>query len=338
MDNLPDYAVVNNAATLAKDFNKGYYTSLVNAVARKLSRLRGSARNNDLSCPVWLKNKLVIQYGVEKTEEILKISTNNLTHIRPNFSRISAVGLAEMLLKRKIDFNVSPINGFYVKVDDFIKKLFEDGRITYQSPSSMLAVYAMDLNKGDKLLDLCSSPGGKAVLAVELYEDIKVTACDIHPHRVELIKKYAKRMRLKGINTEINDATVINNAFFDAYDCVLCDVLCSGTGSIKKKPDIMRNKKEEDIKSLNKTQLEIISNGALYVKCGGSLIYSTCSILNEENLDIVNKFMENNTNFALDKIHFSLKNADFKDNNGIIELLPDKDWEGFFIARLKRIR
>ena len=181
-------------------------------------------------------------------------------------------------------------------------------------------------------MDLCAAPGGKAVYAATLI-GADVTACDIHPHRVELIKSYAKSAGVK-INAIQNDATVFKPSFESAFDCVICDVPCSGVGVIKNKPDVMLNRKEEDLRSLAELQYKIISTAARYVKPSGTLCYSTCTVFKEENEDVANRFLSENPDF--ENLSAGCEKAQAC-TDGYVRLYPQTHGcDGFFVAKFRR--
>ena len=162
------------------------------------------------------------------------------------------------------------------------------------------------VNRGENLLDACSAPGGKAVNLSSKFNS--VTACELHSHRVELIKSYASRMKKSNIDVLCLDSTVFNKEFERKFDSVVCDAPCSGTGVIKQNPDIKLNRTEINVKELNDIQLKLLNNLSKYVKVGGNLYYSTCSILKDENDKIIEKFLKENSNFVCERVDSKLDN------------------------------
>ena len=195
------------------------------------------------------------------------------------------------------------------------------GKVTIQSKTSMLTCEELHPDNGDQILDLCAAPGGKSVYMAEL-ASCAVTACDIHPHRVELIESYKRRLGVENVKTLVHDATKENKAFIDKFDKVLCDVPCSGIGVANKKPDIYLNMTNESIKDLPNIQYKILNTAKLYVKKGGVLVYSTCTTLPQENKDIIDKFLKENNDFEI----VSQKQY-LQDNEGI---------DGFYVAKMVR--
>lgn len=196
----------------------------------------------------------------------------------------------------------------------------------------MLIVHALNAAGKCSVLDACAAPGGKAVYIKQLNDDATVTACDIHPHRVALIDSYAKRMGVE-ITAVCRDSSVFNSAFEEKYDFVLCDVPCSGFGVLDSRPDIKLTRASVDIGNLMKLQSAIISNAARYVKRGGVLLYSTCTVFNNENGQIVERFLQNNADFSYSTINLPIDSP--ANGQGKYQFLPHVDAiQGFFAARL----
>lgn len=303
MDSLPNYAVCDKLVELTKSIGKRELASFVNAVLKRATKERiplpekKEERLSVLSStPLWIVKKILRQYK-ENAEKILFAEGERDSHVRCNSLLYSKEEFQEELKKRKIEFKESE-GGFYVKGTSQIRDLFDSGKITYQSPCSM--IIATLASKGSKkILDVCSAPGGKSVYMYELTKG-QITACDLHEHRVALIKSYAKRMRAK-ISALKMDARVFTPEFEKAFDSVLCDVPCSGIGVRYSKPDTLINRQEGDIPELVKMQEEIIQTSSRYVKEGGKLVYSTCTIFNEENERVVQRFLANNSDFYVEE-------------------------------------
>ena len=337
---IPNAVAVNECVELTKSIGKSGVKSFVNAVLKNISngveqnkitypknkREYLSVKN---SYPTWVVDEIVKDYGEIEAEKILGYEKDNkFFHVRVNLKNISAQDFAKLLDENKVEYKTTVSDGFYVSgnLDGIKKDLY-----TVQSLSSMYVCKAFDDVKDKKLLDLCAAPGGKSVYLSSL--GAKVTSCDLHPHRVELIKKYAKRMG-ESFDAIINDASKTKPEFVDQFDRVLCDVPCSGFGVADSKPDIKLFKTKEDIKSLAELQKQILQTASQYIKVDGELVYSTCTIFKKENNDVINDFLANNKNFVAMPI-----NLDFeKTKEGYLQFLPYKDnTEGFFIAKIKRI-
>ena len=292
------------------------------------------------SKPKWFCDKLVAQYGKEKTIEIISAKSDTLEHIRIN-TRMATPSDVEFLLKKnKVEFKKSDVGGYIVKATDCVKHLFDKGLVTFQSPSSMLAVQSLSVTDGAQVLDICSAPGGKAVYMSKICPHGKITACDLYPHRVALIQKYKNRMHTPNVKAIQADACVLKDEWKDSFDFVLCDAPCSCLGTFKKHPDVFLNKDEKCVVELADTQRKIIENAAKYLKVGGRMVYSTCTLFKEENEDVVNDFLAKNDGFTLEKIDGldRIDGGKYKNNDGRIQILPHEEYDGFFIAKLKRVK
>lgn len=329
----PPYAVTDTCVELAKKLGKGGTAGFINAV------LRGYLRNGvnleekgvkglsiKYSYPEFLIEKLIDNYGAKITEDILKYDNEN-TFIRFNKG---VDGLA-FLQENKIDYQKTPFEDTFLVKNYKMDEHFKKGVYTFQSIGSVAICNV--INKGDRLLDCCSAPGGKSVYLADKFNT--VVATEYHPHRCELIKSYAKRMNKQNIEVINADSTVYDKKFDSFFDVVLCDAPCSGTGVIKDNPDIKLNRTESSVLELCKTQTALLNNVCKYVKVGGELIYSTCSILKEENDLVIKEFLIKNNNFKVEKIDSPLNN--FKTEYGLSFLPHVSLGAGFFVCKLKRV-
>ena len=284
-----DYMVVDSAVELIKKTGKDFSSGFVNAFLRSYSipplPERADERLSvECSAPLWLVKKVRRSYKVEG----VKILTTPSEGVCVRFVK----GEEKYLKKPHTD---TPFKGVYIFKNFVRDEGFDRGDYTFQSVGSVAICSVIDPCK--KLLDACAAPGGKSVLLTQKCSE--VTACELHPHRVELINSYAGRMGVK-VNAVQADSSVFNPDFENAFDGVLCDVPCSGTGVINENPDINLFRKEEDVESLNGFQLAISENCSRYVKSGGALYYSTCSVLPEENDSIVYSFLQKHPEFRLE--------------------------------------
>jgi len=217
---------------------------------------------------------------------------------------------------------------------------FFDGEFSIQGESSMLSAIAVNARPGMTVIDVCAAPGGKSALMCEMMKGTgRVHAWDVHPHRVDLLKAMGKRLKLDNLRAAVRDASVTKEEFHLSADAVLIDAPCSGVGVMTDKPDLKYRVTDESIDSLIETQKKILKASCQYVKRGGVLVYSTCSILPEENEKQVENFLFDHPEFKLDTdagwVPEALKDR-FK--GGMLSLLPDRDGvEGFFIARMRRV-
>lgn len=348
LTDVPKFAIVSECVEVAKSNGKGGASGFINAVLKKVAdgkySLPKESDENYLSVtyskPQWFCDKLEKQYGKEVARIILSAKSTTLEHIRIN-SRMATESDVEFLLKKnKTDFKKSDVGGYIVKANDTVRHMFDKGLVTFQSPSSILAVKALGVTDGAQILDICSAPGGKAVYMSELCPHGKVVACDLYPHRVALIQKYKNRMHTPNVKAVQADACVLNEEWKDAFYFVLCDAPCSCLGTFKKHPDVFLNKDERCISELATTQRQILENAAKYLKVGGAMVYSTCTLFEEENENVVHDFLEKNVDFVLEHIS-GLEKIDggkYLDNKGMIQILPHDEYDGFFIAKIRRVK
>lgn len=348
LSDVPKFAIVSECVEVAKSNGKGGASGFINAVLKKVAdgkySLPKESDENYLSVtyskPQWFCDKLEKQYGKEVARIILSAKSTTLEHIRIN-SRMATESDVEFLLKKnKTDFKKSDVGGYIVKANDTVRHMFDKGLVTFQSPSSILAVKALGVTDGAQILDICSAPGGKAVYMSELCPHGKVVACDLYPHRVALIQKYKNRMHTPNVKAVQADACVLNEEWKDAFDFVLCDAPCSCLGTFKKHPDVFLNKDERCISELATTQRQILENAAKYLKVSGAMVYSTCTLFEEENENVVHDFLEKNVDFVLEHIS-GLEKIDggkYLDNKGMIQILPHDEYDGFFIAKIRRVK
>lgn len=322
MDALPDYSVCDNAVKLVKDIGKSSLAGFVNATLKSSIGKSFSLPDNsaerlavESSTPLWITKKIIKQYG-ENAETILFNRPTTKTHIRCNTAKWSTIEF-EKYFK---DFEFSDVNGVYARPNEGIKELFKSGLITYQSPQSIKIARMALVGNPKKILDVCSAPGGKSVYLSE-YSNTTVTAFDIHPHRVELIKKYAERMSVK-VNAVVMDATVFEGKYAEVFDVVLADVPCSGIGVRYSKPDVLLNREEKDIPELSRVQEKILEVSARYVKVGGAVVYSTCTVFEEENERVIDRFLKSHPEFSIED---TMKSVPGVSGN-----------EGFFAMRIRR--
>ena len=327
------YAVTDTCVELAKKLGKGGTSGFINAVLRNYIRkgVEITEKGNKLlsikySYPEFLINKLVKYYGEELTEKIISHDEEN-TFVRFN----TGIDGEKYLVDNNANYEKTPYSDTYIVKNFKMNEDFYTGVYTFQSIGS---VAICDLvSGGDTLLDACSAPGGKSVNLASKFK--KVVACEIHEHRARLINSYASRMGKDNIEVYNLDSTVFNSEFENKFSSILCDAPCSGTGVIKDNPDIKLNREDANIKELSEIQLKLLNNLSKYLQVGGSLYYSTCSILNDENDNIIEKFLNKNDNFVFEKVEPKL--ACFNSKYGVT-FLPHISYAGFYFCKLKRIK
>ena len=347
MDNIPDFAAVNETVKLAK--NPGE-RSLVNGI------LRRAVREKD-SLPLPKKQKNAARYY--SVAYSLPLAT--VKHFIGELGEGEAVKLFET-------FNSQPpisltVNTLKISVDDFISELekqgytatrvkfspitvtlpgaanprkikgFEEGWFYVQDEASAIAALALSAKSGDTVIDVCSAPGGKSFASAILSSDkAKIHSFDIHESKLSLITDTADRLGIRSVTASVRDALTPDESLVGRADKLLCDVPCSGLGVIAKKPDL-RYKDISATAELPPLQLDILTASSRYLKKGGELVYSTCTLNPRENAEVVHKFLDQNPDFTL--VDFSV--GSLKSEDGMLTLWPHiHNTDGFFISKLRK--
>lgn len=358
MDKIPERAAVDEAVKLAKIYSNKGSVGYVNGVLRNITRNKEDIKNVDHDDKVKyltikyshdenLVKRWIEIFGADFTEALLKKNNERPSlNIRVNSLKISKKDLIKSLEEKGI--KTRPLkyadDGLEVENPSKITELdeFKKGYFTIQDESSMLVSQIMDPNEGSLILDLCSAPGGKAShLGQKMNNRGKIIARDIYDHKLELIRSTSKRLGIDIIEVENYDALKYDESLFEKADYVLLDAPCSGFGLIRRKPEIKYNRDREDVAALSKLQYDILNTVKAYVKPGGNLIYSTCTIEPEENILNIERFLRENSNFKLVSMEDKLKNHEnlptLKD--GYIQLFSNvHNTDGFFIAKLEKLR
>lgn len=338
MNSVTDFAAVDESVKLCKKvFPRG--SGFVNAVLRNVLRDPGAfdidIKNTservsvEYSVSPDIVDLLMKQYDLEGTEDIMYgFSIKPKLYIRANSLRTSPQKLAELLKEEGADAQLveEVKDALVVKNLKNIEnsKSYKDGLFSVQDISSMRCVKELDPASGEYILDICACPGGKTGYIAELMNNEgTIDAMDISQNKLELVTNTCKRLGVKIVNTSQNDATIYNPDMAGKYDRVLVDAPCSGLGIIRRKPEI-RYKTIKDISSIYNIQRKIIQNASKYIKIGGIMIYSTCTINKEENQDITDDFLKKNGNFE-------------KTQEDVMMLPSDGESDGFYICKLKRI-
>lgn len=322
--NKHDYMVVDYAVELTKKLGKDGAAGFVNAFLRSYKIPPLPEKSDEklsiiCSAPLWLVKKIRRSYKGE-AEEILNAQSHGLC---VRFKR----GAEEYLSAPHED---TPFENAYIFKNFVRDGNFFAGDYTFQSVGSIAICNAVP--PCERLLDACAAPGGKSVLLSEKCKNI--VSADLHAHRVELIKSYAQRMGANNIEAVQADATKFKKEFENAFDTVLCDAPCSGTGVINENPDIKLFRSEKDVENLQKVQLEILENCSCYVKDGGMLFYSTCSVLPEENDSTVLRFLQLHPEYTLNIPTSPLKCRETKYG---LQFLPHiSSGVGFYLSSFKK--
>ena len=354
LDKIPEFAVVNEAVEFSKNISMKL-SKLVNGVLRNYLRNKDNLCFTDkgdkidricfeYSFPGWMAELFINQYG----EDLGKCIMNSLNIVPKVTVRINT-----LKTDYKCAWDELSINGYDVKKGNVYKNaiiinkgsniemnpLFKKGHITVQDESAMLASYFMDVKENITVLDLCSAPGGKSCHIGELMKNTGNVYCyDLYESKLSLVRNNAERLGVKNIICKKLNATEYLEKLENTADRVLVDVPCSGLGIIRKKPEIKWNKKENSMKNLIEIQRKIILNAAKYVKTGGKLVYSTCTLNKEENEENINWFVSQNSQYKLDKLYCGEFPNIIYHKEGYMTILPDNHMDGFFIARLIKQR
>lgn len=357
MDRIPDHAAVDEAVKMVRYMGRPGLDKLVNGVLRSLIRARdegGLVMPDVQEDPVKALSvrcslaepavkRLLDAYGAELTEQIASYTPEERTMtVRPNTTRISVTEFEEMLTKAGLNWKHGAVENSYILSGAgsiASHEGYKEGLFSIQGESSMLAAQAVQAKRGMQILDACAAPGGKTCLMAEaMGSSGRVHAWDVHPHRVELVRAAARRLGLENVRPAVHDATRPMESMEMMMDAVLVDAPCSGLGVMADKPDIKFRTREEDLVSILPLQAKILDACAQTVRVGGRLVYSTCTILPEENACQVRSFLDRHPEFELDEDASWLPEG-LRDRmaDGMLQLLPGRDGvEGFFIARMRR--
>ena len=349
LDKVPDSAAVNESVALAKKYCRWQRSApgLVNAVLRNAVRTKGTLKQptsleDRFSHPRELIALLESYVGKKKVEPMLAANNDTpLTVVQVNTLRTTTDALVDELKREDVvalkhswmpDCLVLSNTGNLEKLQSF-----KDGLFYVQDAASRLAVMCAQIPKNEKIrvLDCCAAPGGKTFAAAIAMGGIgKIRSADIHRHKTTLIQHGADRLGLHNVLVREQDATENHPTWLGKMDVVLADVPCSGYGIIRKKPDI-RYKSPKEMERLPELQLKILCKQAQYVKPGGVVIYSTCTLVRRENEGVVEAFLRHHPDFELEPLPLP---ANFpKNTTGMLALVPGEyDTDGFFICRLRR--
>lgn len=347
MDSVPDNASVDESVKLTRKTGRSRFSGLVNAVLRnfirdgrkiKFPQDRYEMLSVKYSAPLWLVRKFINEYGSDFAQAMLKASV-----MKPPVNiRLNNLCADEKILSENsggFEFvkNNSIENNYELKGSGDVTLIpaFEKGMFHVQDSASQLCCMALNPQKNDIVIDICSAPGGKAFTMAEMMENTGcIYAFDLHEKRVGLIKNGAKRLGISNIKAQTGDASVFNDKIPPA-DKILCDVPCSGLGVIRRKPEI-KYKNPDDFKNLPEIQYKILENASKYLKKGGELVYSTCTLNKSENEDVINKFLQNHPEFK--GVNFLTELGEpFSDFT--VTLSPQYFYcDGFFISKIMRIK
>ena len=327
----PDHAAVNGAVELTKECGKGALSGLVNGVLRRMLRVKEALPplpadpvvrlSIQYGCPEWIIREWLERFGEAETVQLLSYAPPAM-EVRAQYPFSNEALAAEL----QIPFNRGRVDDNCFKLSESLPvsslPLFREGKIAIQGEGAMAICPFLGDMRGKKVLDACAAPGGKAAYLWSLTEgDIDLTCYELHPHRVELMKRTFARLHVQA-RCEERDASMISEDTEPCFDAVLLDVPCSGLGLLREKPDVALHREEQDVAALCHAQACLLNSCARLVRPGGTLCYSTCTISLRENEQQVEGFLRSHKEYALDDQR---------------QLLPQRDGTGgFYMARMMR--
>ena len=349
---IPHSAAVNSAVTLVKTHCKnpraaGMVNGILRSMERSLQNMPVIPQGDPVaylstlySHPEWLVKEFILSLGEEETAQLLAADNSQPpTAVMVNTTRTTAEELKTMLEDDHVEAEPHPWleNCLLLHRTGDLERLeaFQQGLFYVQDPASRLAVLAAGAKPGMKVLDCCAAPGGKSfAAAIAMENQGEIVSCDLHPHKKKLIQAGADRLGLTIISPKTADGKVFRPEWENAFDLVLVDAPCSGLGVIRKKPDI-RYKDPAPLADLPAVQLDILRNAARYVKPGGTLMYSTCTLLYRENGEVVETFLAENNSYKAEA--FPLPGPVGLVQGGSVTLWPHRHGtDGFFISKMRR--
>lgn len=345
LDRVPDFAAVNETVKLTKNSGE---RAFVNAILRKAVQVKENPPMPDknknapryysvkYSIPLKTVKHLIAELGEAGAVAFFeKINETSRTTLTVNTERISVDNLLDELKSEGYDATRALFSEFSIYVngpfDVRRAKGYEEGYFFVQDEASAISVLALGAKKGDTIVDVCSAPGGKALAASVFSGGERVIAFDLHESKISLISGAAKRLGLP-VNATARDALVPDESLFEKADRVICDAPCSGLGVMAKKPDL-RYKNISAAEELPELQYNILTASSRYLKSGGVMIYSTCTLNKQENEEVVERFLSENPDFYKE----DFKVGSLESSCGMLTLYPHvHDTDGFFVARLRK--
>lgn len=334
MDSVPEYAAVNESVVMAKRFchgRSGFINGVLRNYLKKRDELQLPDRDEDVirylsikySYEPWIVELWADEYGVEFTEELLAAGNETPPNtIRLNWLKAVKQDLINGLMERgfEVEQGAHSPNALYVKGSGLLEtEFYKHGLFSVQDESSMMVAEKLDPKHGETIMDVCAAPGGKTMAIAERMNNTgRIISSDIYRRKLDLIDREAHRLGIKNVETRPWDATRVDSSMVGKADRVLVDAPCSGLGVVRRKPEIKYKEKSAEMDLLPRKQLAILSASAQYVKVGGTLVYSTCTVNPYENERVVEDFVRKNGRFVIKEM---------------VQLLPNKDGtDGFFIC------
>ena len=354
-DRIPESAACNTAVALCKELEMEGLAGVCNGVLRNLVRQKEELSWPDPaenpvralsvrhSVPEWLVEKLLADWGDEAINLMAFHSHDSYITVRPNMTRMDDAAFEAFLNEKVWEHEPGKVPHAW-RIRNMAEIAhdagFVGGKFSIQSESSMMAAMAVEPRKGMQILDCCAAPGGKSCLMAEMMGGTgRVQAWELHEHRTDLIAAQVKRLGLENVRPMTRDASVLRPDLEGTMDAVLLDAPCSGLGVMADKPDVKYRVTPESVEEIVRTQRQLLDAVAPYVKRGGTLVYSTCSVLKEENVRQAEDFLARHPEFELMKLPETIP-AEFRQHEGVgLQLLPSRDGvEGFYICKMRRKR
>jgi 16S rRNA (cytosine967-C5)-methyltransferase len=359
LERIPPHATVNEAVNIAKKKGHQGISGMVNGILRNAIR-----RKDELiippdlpvieriallhSHPQWMVSRWITQFG-EETAALICQANNNApkTSARVNLLKHTTQEMIEILRQEGTEAGPSELSASAIIVEQggnlAFTRWFKEGSITIQDESSMLVAEAVEPLLGMRVLDCCAAPGGKTThLAEIMHDEGLIVACDVHPHKIMLIREQAQRLNLQAIETIQCDAVDLPLKYAEAsFDCILLDAPCSGLGVIRRKPDLKWSKQERQIADIASLQNKLLNAVHSLLRPGGLLVYSTCTMEYDENQGMIKRFLQQNPDYTLEAFPkemlantIALKS---EAESGMLQILPHYyGSDGFFIARMRK--
>ncbi len=335
MDKIPDSAAVNEAVKLTKNSKQKHLSGFVNGVLRNILREGITLPDGDdvsslsvrYSCPEWIVESFISDYGIENAVSLLTASlqappvTLRVNTLKTNTENLMSVLSQENIAATpaSLENSLEIIGG----IDVTKSHSYREGLFHVQDIASQTVVSVVCPTKDERVLDICAAPGGKTFTMAQYMENFgEIVACDLYENRVELIAKGARRLGITNIKCMQNDATVFNDKL-GKFDVILCDVLCSGLGVIRRKPEI-KYKDISEYTDITLIQGKILENATAYLNENGRILYSTCTLRKCENEVVIQRFLDKHPQYELKYQHTFMPHVDGSD--------------GFYCALLQKSR
>lgn len=347
MEQVPDRSAVDEAVKICKKRSFAPLSGFVNGVLRSIVRekedILKKIEEADDSIKYSIPEEVLELYGDKKDKVLSSLFNERHINARLNLSKHSKAEIIAMLVASGVKVYDNPYvdSAVYIeKFGDITKNpVYAMGLITIMDTASMIPGLVSGVENGDIVVDVCSAPGGKAIHIAEMLNGTgTVFARDLTEGKISLINENIKRTGVKNVQSKVFDARNTDKSLIGKADVLICDVPCSGLGVINNKSDIKYRIKKEDVLELSKLQKEIVDSSIPYVKKGGTLVYSTCTLTEEENMGMVKHILDN-YDFKLSSLNPYLSENMKNENTdkGYLEIIPGEfDMDGFFIARFIR--